>query len=68
MRIKKTPGGDTKGRKQDTGGPQDQSRQRGRGQRSSRGSPSGPKGSHPDKHGGSGVGRQEGGSGAGRER
>ena len=34
-------------------------------QRDSRG---GPKGSTPDKHGGSGTGRQQGGSGAGRER
>jgi len=28
----------------------------------------GPKGSTPDKHGGSGTGRQQGGSGVGRER
>ena len=34
-------------------------------QRDSRG---GPKGSTPDRHGGSGTGRQQGGSGAGRER
>ena len=34
-------------------------------QRDSRG---GPKGSTPDKHGGSGTGRQQGGSGVGRER
>ncbi len=34
-------------------------------QRDSRG---GPKGSTPDKRGGSGAGKQQGGSGAGRER
>ena len=34
-------------------------------QRDSRG---GPKGTTPDKHGGSGTGRQQGGSGVGRER
>jgi hypothetical protein len=69
MRTRNLPGGgNTKGRKRDGGGPQNQNQQRGRRKAGSRGSQGGPKGSHPDKHGGSGVGRQEGGSGAGRER
>lgn len=63
-----TPSGSAKSRKRDGRGPLGQGRKKGHQQSGSRGAPGGPKGSTPDKHGGSGVGRQEGGSGAGRER
>jgi hypothetical protein len=65
--TRKTPSGSAKSRKQSGGGPLDRNRQKGQKQSKSGGAP-GPKGSTPDKHGGSGTGRQEGGSGAGRER
>jgi hypothetical protein len=68
MRTKDRPGGNTKGQKQDSRGPLDQNQQKSRKQTGSHGSRGGPKGSNPDKHGGSGAGRQQGGSGAGRER
>ena len=68
MRTKNKRGGNTKGREKDRGGSQKPNQKRGRRQTGSRDSPGGPKGSHPDKHGGSGVGRQEGGSGPARER
>lgn len=66
MRNKNTSGGNTKGAKRDGRGPLDQDRQKK--QARSDGSQGGPKGSIPDKHGGSGAGRQQGGSGSGRER
>lgn len=66
--TRKTPSGSAKSRKRDGRGPLDQNRKKGHEQSGSRGAPGGPKGSTPDKHGGSGAGRQEGGSGAGRER
>jgi hypothetical protein len=66
MRTKGPRAGTAKGRKGDNAGPLDQQKERRRA--GSRGSPSGPKGSSPDKHGGSGAGRQQGGSGSGRER
>ena len=66
MPTKKTRAGNSKGPKQETRRPLDKNWQQG--QAGSHGSPGGPKGSHPDKHGGSGAGRQQGGSGAGRER
>jgi hypothetical protein len=59
------PSKSEKSRERDGSGPPDPNRRKGPG---SRGTPGGPKGSTPDKHGGSGAGRQEGGSGAGRER
>ena len=68
MRTKNKPSGNTKGREKDRGGPQNPNQRGGRRQTGPRDSPGGPKGSHPDKHGGSGVGRQEGGSGPARER
>jgi hypothetical protein len=68
MRTKNKPGGNTKGRGKDGGGSPNQNQRRSGRQADSRGSQGGPKGSHPDKHGGSGVGRQEGGSGPARER
>jgi hypothetical protein len=68
MPTKRTRGGNTKGPKQDSRRPLDQNQQKSRGQAGSPGSQGGPKGSHPDKHGGSGAGRQQGGSGSGRER
>jgi hypothetical protein len=60
--------GGSKNRNRDGSGPLDQNRHKGHGKTGSRDDTSGPKGSTPDKHGGSGVGRQEGGSGVGRER
>jgi hypothetical protein len=63
MPSKSTRGGNRKSRK-DSGPPLDQKQQGRRGQTDG----GGPKGSHPDKHGGSGAGRQQGGSGPGRER
>lgn len=68
MRTKARPGGDTKGQKQDSEGAQDQNQRESRKKTGSQDSRGGPKGSNPDKHGGSGTGRQQGGSGAGRER
>ena len=68
MREKDTSGGNTKGEERDGRGPRDQDRQKNRKQAGSDGSQGGPKGSIPDKHGGSGAGRQQGGSGSGRER
>ena len=68
MPTRKIRGGNTKGQKRDSRRPLDQNQHKSRQQPSSQGSPSGPKGSHPDKHGGSGAGRQQGGSGPGRER
>jgi hypothetical protein len=68
MRTKDGPGGNTKGRKQDSRGSPDQDQQESARQTGSHGNRSGPKGASPDKHGGSGTGRQQGGSGAGRER
>jgi hypothetical protein len=64
--ARKTPSRSGKNQKRVDRGPLDQNRQKGHS--GSRGAPGGPKGSTPDKHGGSGAGRQEGGSGAGRER
>jgi len=66
MPTKRTRGGNTKGPKQESRRPLDKNQQQG--QAGSHGSPGGPKGTHPDKHGGSGAGRQQGGSGSGRER
>ena len=66
MPTKKTRAGNSKGPKQETRRPPDKNWQQG--QAGSHGSAGGPKGSHPDKHGGSGAGRQQGGSGSGRER
>ena len=68
MRTKDRQGDDTKGQKQNSPGPLDQSQGKSRKQTGSPGSRGGPKGTNPDKHGGSGTGRQQGGSGAGRER
>jgi hypothetical protein len=68
MRTKNKPSGNTKGREKDGGGSPNQTQRRSGRRADSRGSSGGPKGSHPDKHGGSGVGRQEGGSGPARER
>jgi len=64
----KTPTGGKKSRKSGDSGPIDRNRTRGHEKAGSRDALGGPKGSNPDKHGGSGAGRQEGGSGAGRER
>jgi len=67
MQTKDRPSGN-KGQKQDSRGSLDKSQQKSRKQTGSHDSRGGPKGSNPDKHGGSGTGRQQGGSGAGRER
>jgi hypothetical protein len=68
MRTADRQNGNTKGQKRDSGGPLDQNQQANRKQTASHGSRGGPKRSNPDKHGGSGAGRQQGGSGVGRER
>jgi len=68
MPTKRKRSGIPKGSKQESRRPLDQNQQKSRGQAGSHGTPGGPKGSHPDKHGGSGAGRQQGGSGSGRER
>jgi len=68
MRSKGARGGNTKGQKQDSRGSLDQNQHKSNRQAGSHGSQGGPKGSNPDKHGGSGAGRQQGGSGSGRER
>jgi hypothetical protein len=66
--AKKAKGGSATSRNRDGVVPLGQNREKGHGKSGSRDGTSGPKGSTPDKHGGSGAGRQEGGSGAGRER
>ena len=68
MQAKNGRGGNPTGQKQDGRDPSDRNPEKNRKRAGSHGSQAGPKGSKPDKHGGSGAGRQEGGSGAGRER
>lgn len=66
--TKHKSGGSAKAGKRPIPKPADPNASEGHGKSKSGGVPAGPKGSRPDKHGGSGAGRQEGGSGAGRER
>ena len=68
MRNKDMSGGKAKGEKRNSRGSLDQNQPKNGKQAGSDGSQGGPKRSIPDKHGGSGAGRQQGGSGPGRER
>lgn len=66
--MPRTPSGSEKNRKPGDRGPLERKKKKGPEQSGPRGGPGGPKGSAPDRHGGSGAGRQQGGSGSSRER